>query len=72
MSSQHLFDQAVALKMQADGRFLGHTSPAYANMVGPFGGITAAQAVNAVLQHPDFRSALVTTRWVEETLLGQA
>ena len=26
----------------------------------------------AVLQHPDFQSALVTTRWVEETLLDQA
>ena len=25
-----------------------------------------------VLQHQDFRSALVTTRWVEETLLGKA
>jgi acyl-CoA thioesterase len=50
--SQHAFDTAVALQAQADGSFLGHTSPAYANMVGPFGGITAAQAMNAVLQHP--------------------
>ena len=46
------FDRAVALAPQPDGSFLGHTSPAYANMVGPFGGITAAQALNAVLQHP--------------------
>ncbi len=53
MSSQHALDQAIALTLQADGRFLGHTSPAYANMVGPFGGITAAQALNAVLQHPE-------------------
>jgi len=36
----------------AEGTWSGHTSPAYANMVGPFGGITAAQALNAVLQHP--------------------
>ena len=50
--AQHAFDQAIALQLQADGSFLGHTSPAYANMVGPFGGITAAIALNAVLQHP--------------------
>ena len=52
MSEAHPVDAAVALQPQADGSFLGHTSPAYANMVGPFGGITAAQALNAVLQHP--------------------
>ena len=50
--SRHEFDAAVALQPQADGTFLGHTSPAYGNMVGPFGGMTAAQALNAVLQHP--------------------
>ena len=48
----HPFDAAVALQVQVDGTFLGRTSAAYANMVGPFGGITAAQALNAVLQHP--------------------
>lgn len=48
----HALDAAVALQPQADGTWLGHTSPAYANMVGPFGGITAAQALSAVLQHP--------------------
>ncbi|HEY9094695.1 MAG TPA: thioesterase family protein, partial [Hydrogenophaga sp.] len=36
------FDSAIALQPQPDGSFLGHTSPAYANMVGPYGGITAA------------------------------
>lgn len=46
------FDAAVALQPQADGSFLGHTSTAYANMVGPFGGVTAAQALNAALLHP--------------------
>ncbi len=50
--SSHPFDTAVALQAQADGTFVGQTSAAYANMVGPFGGITAAQALNAVLQHP--------------------
>lgn len=31
----------------------GATHPGYLNMVGPFGGITAAQALSAVLAHPD-------------------
>ena len=46
------FDQAIALEANGHDQWLGRTSPAYANMVGPFGGITAAQALNAVLQHP--------------------
>ena len=50
--TKHLFDQAIALTPQADGTWLGRTSPAYANMVGPFGGLTAAQVLNGVLQHP--------------------
>ena len=37
---------------QPDGTFAGHTSAAYANMVGPFGGISAAQVMHAVLMHP--------------------
>ena len=51
--SQHVFDESIALARQADGSFAGNTHPAYANMVGPFGGTTAAQALNAVLRHPD-------------------
>lgn len=51
--TRHAFDEAIALEMRADGTFTGHTSTAYANMVGPFGGISAAQMVNAVLLHPD-------------------
>lgn len=42
----------MVLQQQPDGGSTGHTSPAYWNMVGPFGGITAAAALNAVLQHP--------------------
>jgi len=49
----HAFDRAVALAAQPDGSFLGRTSPEYGNMVGPYGGITAAQALNAVLLHPE-------------------
>ncbi len=52
MTQQHIFDQAVALSATAEGEYTGATSPAFANMVGPFGGVTAATALNAVLQHP--------------------
>ncbi len=48
----HALDTAIALQPLGDGRFTGNTSAAYANMVGPFGGVTAATALNAVLQHP--------------------
>ena len=54
MSSTHPFDQALALRhgdLRA-GRFSGSTSPDYWNMVGPFGGMTAALVLQAVLQHP--------------------
>ncbi|MCW5652911.1 thioesterase family protein [Hydrogenophaga sp.] len=55
MSAPHTFDQAIALAAQsgeADGRYRGQTSPAYGNMVGPFGGVTAATVLHAVLRHP--------------------
>ncbi|NML47823.1 thioesterase family protein [Ramlibacter sp. G-1-2-2] len=48
----HPFDTAIALQAEG-GAFHGSTSPAYANMIGPYGGITAAQALAAILQHPD-------------------
>lgn len=57
--AEHAFDRAVALQplpvgaARAPRRFRGHTSAGYANMVGPFGGITAAQALQAVLIHPE-------------------
>lgn len=51
MSDIHPFDAAIALQPEAENTFLGHTSAAYGNMVGPFGGVTAAQALNAVLLH---------------------
>ncbi|QEE60303.1 thioesterase family protein [Salinibacterium sp. dk2585] len=55
--SSHAFDDAVALEPLGDGRFRGHTHPAYANMVGPFGGITAATLLRAVELHPDVLGA---------------
>lgn len=50
----HPFDAAVELVAEehSPDAFRGHTAPAYANMVGPFGGITAATLLRAVLQHP--------------------
>ncbi|MES3000924.1 MAG: thioesterase family protein [Pseudomonadota bacterium] len=48
----HAFDLAVTLAPSGEGTWQGHTSPAYANMIGPFGGITAAQTLAAVMQHP--------------------
>jgi acyl-CoA thioesterase len=48
----HPFDTATHLEPLPDGSFRGHTSPAYANMVGPFGGVTAACMLQAPMQHP--------------------
>jgi hypothetical protein len=49
MTMPHAFDQAIVLTPTAVGMFTGATSSAYANRVGPFGGVTAATALNAVL-----------------------
>ena len=49
----HPLDQALALTSSHAGQYHGSTHPGYWNMVGPFGGITAATALQAVLQHPD-------------------
>ncbi len=52
----HPFDAAVRLTPEhedaAEGRYRGATSPAYANMIGPFGGTTAATLLNAACIHP--------------------
>lgn len=47
----HPFDNAIALTADQAGHFNGCTSPAYENMVGPYGGITAAVLVQAVTGH---------------------
>jgi acyl-CoA thioesterase len=55
MTSTHPLDKALALS-HSDlrvGHFTGHTSPDYWNMVGPFGGTTAAVTLQAVLRHPE-------------------
>ena len=47
------FDQAIALKSLGPHRYSGSTHSAWLNMVGPFGGITAAVLLQAVLLHPE-------------------
>lgn len=49
----HELDAALRLTPLGGHRFAGATHPAWANMVGPYGGITAAALLNAALQHPE-------------------
>ncbi|KQU32049.1 MULTISPECIES: acyl-CoA thioesterase [unclassified Rhodococcus (in: high G+C Gram-positive bacteria)] len=49
----HAFDDGLTLEPLGDGRYRGRTSAPYNNMVGPFGGLTAATLVRAVELHPD-------------------
>lgn len=55
LTALHPLDQAVDLTALAPGRYEGHTSRAYWNMAGPFGGVTAAAMLKAVLDHPERR-----------------
>lgn len=48
----HPFDAAISLAATGEHRFAGATHPAYANMVGPYGGATCAVLLNAALLHP--------------------
>ena len=58
-TSTHPLDEALALAPQAGGGasaarvYTGTPHAAYDNMVGPFGGASAAQMLQAVLLHPD-------------------
>ncbi len=49
----HVFDEAITVEPRPDGVFHATTHPAYDNMVGPFGGITAATVINALQHHPE-------------------
>jgi acyl-CoA thioesterase len=51
--TRHPFDDASAVARGDDGRLTGHTNPDYFAFVGPFGGITAATLLRAVVEHPD-------------------
>lgn len=50
----HVFDEAIATTPgPAEDEVVARTHPAYANMVGPYGGITAATVLAALQHHPD-------------------
>lgn len=50
----HPFDDALELEAtEGRGVLRGRTTPEWANMVGPFGGVTAALLLRAVELHPD-------------------
>lgn len=49
----HSFDRAIALDRIDADTVRGATHPEWANMVGPFGGITAAVLLHAAQSHPD-------------------
>lgn len=50
----HPFDQAITLVSQQVGEYTGHIPTAtYGNMIGPFGGMIAANLLAAVMQHPE-------------------
>jgi acyl-CoA thioesterase len=49
--SVHPFDTAIRLVADGDDAFVGATSPAYANMIGPYGGVIAATLLNAAWLH---------------------
>lgn len=51
-SAAHPFDQALALERIDADTVRGTTSPPWANMVGPFGGITCAVLLRAAETHP--------------------
>lgn len=50
--SAHVLDEAIALVPAGEHRWHGRTHPEYANFIGPFGGVTAAQMIQAVMLHP--------------------
>lgn len=53
MTATHPFDEAVHLDAIDTQLWRGRTHPEWANMVGPFGGITTAAIVRAIQAHPD-------------------
>lgn len=51
-SQIHSLDRAVQLTPTGEGEYLGATTDLYWNVIGPFGGATAATLLQAVLRHP--------------------
>jgi acyl-CoA thioesterase len=53
MPESHALDRALDLEVVDADVVRGRTEPEWANMVGPFGGITAAVLLRAIESHPD-------------------
>ncbi len=53
----HPFDEAIALRPEPPNRWHGRTSEAYWNMVSPYGGVTAAVMMRAMLDHSERRGS---------------
>jgi acyl-CoA thioesterase len=53
MARMHPFDEAIDLQTSTPNEFTGATHPAYANMIGPFGGTTSAQLLQSAMLHPE-------------------
>lgn len=53
MTDTHPFDDAIRLETTDAHTRRGRTHPEWANMVGPFGGVTAAAMLHAVESHPE-------------------
>lgn len=54
---RHPFDSAIALTAETPDRLRGRTSEDYWNVISPYGGITAAAMMQAMLDHPDRRGS---------------
>lgn len=52
-TSNHPFDQAIALTREDGDVFSGRTSEHYWNAISPFGGTTVATLLQAILMHPE-------------------
>ena len=52
LTAAHLFDDATRVRA-GDSRWIGHTSTDYWAFVGPFGGVTAATMLRALIDHPE-------------------
>ena len=59
-ANSHPFDRAMVMEPAGKNQYAARASKDYWNMVGPYGGITAAQMVQAVLQHPGRLGELVS------------
>ena len=53
MPESHALDRALDLEVVDADVVRGRTEPEWANMVGPFGGVTAAVLLRAIESHPD-------------------